>query len=125
MHHIRASPIRSKRLSLQFNDPECWPHICHKSPAGETSTKMKKYGKGIGGALLSLALVLGIFTAISGTAQAQDRNDDRYYQRSRREAAREARQDRKERKREWKRHRREERRDDRQVNRQGDWRRNQ
>ena len=40
---------------------------------------MKNFGKGIGGALLSLAFVLGMIVATSGTAEAQYRNDDRYY----------------------------------------------
>jgi hypothetical protein len=44
---------------------------------------MKNIGKGIGGALLSLAFVFGIFVAAGSTAQAQYRNDDRYYRRDR------------------------------------------
>ena len=44
---------------------------------------MNKLGRGIGGALLSLAFVFGIYAAASNTAQAQNRNDDRYYRRDR------------------------------------------
>ena len=36
---------------------------------------MKTFGRGIGGALLTLALVFGAFAATTGIAQAQDRND--------------------------------------------------
>ena len=39
---------------------------------------MKTLGKGIGGALLSLAFFFGMFAAMSSTANAQFRND-RYY----------------------------------------------
>jgi hypothetical protein len=83
----------------------------------EINTSMKNFGKGISGALLSLAFVFGIVTATSGSAQAQDRNDDRYYQRGNSD------RDRKERKREWKRRQKQARRDDRAGNNQGDWRR--
>ena len=76
---------------------------------------MKNFGKGIGGALLSLAFVLGIFTATSGTAQAQYRNDNDVYQRDHQD------DDREDRKRDARRRRQ---RDDRNVNNQGDWRRN-
>jgi len=79
---------------------------------------MKNFGKGISGALLSLAFVFGIFTATSGTAQAQDRgqyrNDNDNYQRSGQDGDR---QDRNQSVRR--------RRDDRNGNNQGDWRRNQ
>ena len=77
---------------------------------------MKNFGKGIGGALLSLAFVLGMVVATSGTAQAQYRNDDGYYGRD------DNKQDRKDRKREMKRRRKEARRADRRDD--GDWRRN-
>jgi len=80
---------------------------------------MKNFGKGIGGALLSLAFVFGIVAATSATSNAQYRNDDGYYQRGNSE------RDRKERKREWKRRRQQARRDARQGNSQGDWRRDQ
>ncbi len=76
---------------------------------------MKNYGKGIGGALLALAFVFGV-SAVSGTAQAQDRDqrdDDGYYHSDR---------DRKDEKREWKRRQKEARRDARNNN-QDDWRR--
>lgn len=42
---------------------------------------MNKLGKGIGGALMSLAFVFGIFAATSTSAQAQYRNDGRYQRR--------------------------------------------
>jgi len=42
---------------------------------------MTKFGKGIGGALLTLAFVLGISAATSVTARAQYRNNDDRYQR--------------------------------------------
>ena len=78
---------------------------------------MKNFGKGISGALLSLAFVFGIFTATSGTAQAQDRgqhrNDDNYYQRGQQDGDR---QDRNQ-------NARRRNRDDRYDNNQGDWRR--
>jgi hypothetical protein len=83
-------------------------------------TTMKNYGKGIGGALLSLAFVFGVFTATSGIAQAQDRNDDRNYQRGQQDGDRDG--DRNDRNRQTRRRRH---RDDRQGNNQGDWRRNQ
>src|SRR3989442_14273055 len=82
---------------------------------------MKNFGKGISGALLSLAFVFGIFTATSGTAQAQDRgqhrNDDDNYQRSRRDG------DRQDRNQSARRRNRDDR-EDRYGNNQGDWRRN-
>ncbi|HEV2884692.1 MAG TPA: hypothetical protein VGW36_07525 [Pyrinomonadaceae bacterium] len=71
---------------------------------------MKNFGKGIGGALLSLAFVFGLFVATTGTAEAQYRNDDRYY-------GRDSKEERKARKRAWKQRRK-------QDHRQGDWRRN-
>ena len=76
---------------------------------------MKNFGKGMSGALLSLAFVFGIFTATSGIAQAQDRgqhrNDDDNYQRSRQDGDR---QDRNQ----------NARRRNRDGNNQADWRRN-
>jgi hypothetical protein len=85
---------------------------------------MKNLGKGIGGALLSLAFVFGIFTATSGDAQAQDRNqrrnDDGNYQRGQRDGGRDS--DRNDRNRQTRRRRH---RDDRVGNNQGDWRRRQ
>jgi hypothetical protein len=42
---------------------------------------MKNFGKGIGGALLSLAFVLGVAGTTVGTAQAQNRRGDDNYQR--------------------------------------------
>jgi len=77
---------------------------------------MKNFGRGIGGALLSLAFVFAMVAATSSVAQANDRDDDRYYQRGDKD-------DRKARKREWKRRQKEARRDARRNN-QGDWRRN-
>ncbi|HAF15334.1 MAG TPA: hypothetical protein DHU55_02235, partial [Blastocatellia bacterium] len=77
---------------------------------------MKNLGKGIGGALLSLAFVFGIFTATSGIAQAQDRNDDGNYQRGQQDG------DRQDQNRNLRRRRN---RNDRSSNNQGDWRRNQ
>ena len=68
---------------------------------------MKNFGKGISGALLSLAFVFGIFTATSGNAQAQDRNNDGNYQNGHQDGNR---QDRNRRRR---------------NNNQGDWRRTQ
>lgn len=80
---------------------------------------MKNFGKGISGALVSLAFVLGIVAAASTTSNAQYRNDDRVYQRG------QGNDDRNEQRREWKRRRQQERRDARQRNNQGDWRRDQ
>ena len=77
---------------------------------------MKNFGKGIGGALLSLAFVFGIVTAMSSAAQAQYRNDG-YYQRGNSD------RDQKEQRKEWKRRQKQARRDARQGNNQGDWRR--
>ena len=76
---------------------------------------MKNFGKGIGGALLSLAFVFGIVAATSVTASAQYRNDDDYYRRGNSDRYR------KEQKKEWKRRRKEARRDAR-LRRNGDWR---
>src|SRR3954469_25442508 len=56
---------------------------------------MKKHVKGIGGALLSLAFVLGVLAVAGNTAQAQYRDYGRYqrdndrYQREQRERERE------------------------------------
>src|SRR5688572_21649849 len=49
--------------------------------ARETTTTMTKFGKGIGGALLSLAFIFGITTATSSTADAQNRRGNDGYQR--------------------------------------------
>ena len=65
----------------------------------------KNFGKGIGGALLSLAFVLGMVIATGATAQAQYRNDDGYYGR------RDQKEERKAQKREMKRRRKQARRD--------------
>ena len=65
----------------------------------------KNLGKGIGGALLSLAFVLGMVIATGATAQAQYRNDDGYYGR------RDQKEERKAQKREMKRRRKQARRD--------------
>jgi hypothetical protein len=70
---------------------------------------MKKFGRTIGGAMLTLAVVFGLYTATSTTAQAQWRNDQ--YRRDRND-------DRNDRDREWRRRRD---RDNRQTNR--DWNR--
>src|SRR5882672_10760560 len=48
---------------------------------GEGRLYMKKLGTRIGGALLTLAFVLGISAATGATAQAQYRNDDGQYRR--------------------------------------------
>jgi hypothetical protein len=79
---------------------------------------MKNFGKGISGALLSLAFVFGIVAGTSAISNAQYRNDG-YYQRGNSD------RDRKEQKREWKRRQKEQRRAERQGNNQGDWRRDQ
>jgi len=132
MLHLRASMHYMRPTKIA---------ICHLKPANQTisddglrgmevaifstkerSTTMKNLGRGIGGALLSLAFVFGIVAATSSATQAQDRNqhrnDDGNYQRGHRN------DDRKARKREWKRRRKEDRRDARDRNNQGDWRRN-
>jgi|ERR1051325_10124891 hypothetical protein len=77
---------------------------------------MKNFGKGISGALLSLAFVFGIVAVTNATAHAQYRNDDGYYQRGNSD------RDRKEQKKEWKRRQKQARRDARQGNNR-DWRR--
>ena len=46
---------------------------------------MKNFGKGISGALLSLAFVLGMSIASRWHAQAQDRRNDGNYQRAQRD----------------------------------------
>jgi len=77
---------------------------------------MKISGKTVGGAMLTLALVLGITATSSVTAEAQYRNDDRYERRQRDG------RDRRDRNKRW-RHRRD-RDDDRDWNRRnGNWRR--
>ena len=79
---------------------------------------MKNFGKGISGALLSLAFIFGIVAATSATSNAQYRNDEGYYQRGNSDRYR------KEQKKEWKRRRKEARRDAR-LGRNGDWRQDQ
>ena len=77
---------------------------------------MKTFGKGIGGALLTLAFIFGVFVATSGTAQAQ-RNDGNY-RRGHQEG------DRQDRKRNSSRRRNRDGWDDRRANDRDDWRRN-
>jgi hypothetical protein len=50
------------------------------SPSGG-EIHMKNFGRGIGGALLTLAFIFGISAATSSTAQAQYRNDNGQYHR--------------------------------------------
>jgi hypothetical protein len=115
LHHISPTSIPSA-----IKAPKSARHRgCQLVREGETSTNMKNFGKGISGALLSLAFVFGIVAATSDTSQAQYRNNDDYYQRG------QSKHDRKDQKREWKRRRKQERRANRQGNNQGDWRRDQ
>ena len=62
---------------------------------------LKNFKKGIGAAFLSLAFVMGLVAATSGTAQAQYRNDGRY--------GRDSKEARKEQKRIWKQRRKQQR----------------
>src|SRR6185437_6945179 len=76
---------------------------------------MKNFGKGIGGALLSLAFVLGVSAVAGSSAQAQDRRDDGNYRRAQRDVDGDGDIDRNDRR---------QMRTHRQNNNQGDWRRN-
>jgi hypothetical protein len=61
---------------------------------------MKKFGKRIGGAILTLAFVFGISAVTGFTAQAQNRNDDGQYQRRHRDG-----DDKRDKQRQWERNR--------------------
>ena len=120
MHEMRL-PLKVSRLQSPTNRA-----LSYLVPIGtevatlstrETLQNMKKLGKGISGALLSLAFVFGIAASTIGTAQAQYRDDDGYYRHG------DSKDERKARKRELKRRRKEARRAARHSNNQDDWRR--